>query len=326
MDFSDILQPQKIFYSHLTSGLCIRPNQIYGEYKEIIDFQVDSVNASLYFIVEIDRIQFIPAKTSVSKDGTIKLALNIGGKRFCEAKITFPQIMLSNNLPPDFKSMVFGVRDVNDYFSLLKKRKYKPCTGISLDSDTTDEQIVLNVFAPTFTSKLPLLPFRVVQEAGINIGINPKILYIGQSRQIKKRANSHEKIQRALAEVNRDKDIYIYFFDFNSKVWLVDLPVEEYEALDADNPSKVDDKGRLNLVEMALINYFKPRYNSILTRSNVTSNKQVEKLMKAHHYTQLIVEVSFDSEFFSFGSDEISNKKDHLIIYQLDNPFLNMEY
>lgn len=320
-----LFQPQKVFYSWLSGSLCIRPYQLYGMYGKIVEKRKEFTDASIYFIVEIEKIRFIPKSIEISRDGTIKFAFLIGNKRTLDTRISLPRLICEDDLPEDFHSLVFGVKDLEDYRKLLRKSNI-PFTGICMNDASNEEKLVLNVYGLDIVTTMEVPPQNVLLRANINIGASPNILYIGQSKNIRKRTSGHEKIQRALSEVNNDKEIYLYFFDFETKIFLMGLPVGEFDALDTSNPSKIDFQGKLNLVEMALINYFKPRYNEMLTKTNIPLNKQVERLMKKNKYTQIDIEVNFDSDFWQFGSDMIPNNNSHLITFNLENPFLNMDY
>lgn len=326
MDDFELIQPQKTFYYYLTGSLFIRPFQLYGQYWNIVEKQIESLNPSLYFVAENSKIRYELEKTVVKKNGTLEIAFQVANSKLVKTQITLPEL-LYDDLPNDFKSTIIGTKDYLDYLKTLWKKDYQQYSAISLDYNESDNtQLVLNLFTPTFSAKIPLPAHTVAFRAMKKIEGFPKILYIGQSNKIKQRTFAHEKIQKALAEVNDSKDIYIYFFDFTSKTIMTSLPWEEMKPALDDPKVNINKKSRLNLVEMILINYFKPKYNKVFTRSNVEANMQVKKSLRANKFTQITIESSFDSDFWCFGSDVISFKKDHLITYQLDNPFLEMNY
>lgn len=324
MEISDDwwLKPQKVFNSWLSSSLCIRPYQLYGKYGKHVLKQEEFLKANIYFIAELDKIRFILQKTKISRSGIISFSFLIGNNREFSVSTTIPHLIHQNNLPKDFRSLVFGVRDFVHYRKLISHSRF-PFTGICLNESSSEEKIILNVYGPETETTMDILPHNVLLITSPNIDICPKILYIGQSKNIQKRTSGHEKIQRALSEVSDRKDIYLYLFGFDVKIYFMSLPANEFEDLNFENPSKLNLKDELSLVEMVLINYFKPKYNELLTKSEIPLSKQVEKLMKKNKYTQIAVDVSFDTNFWKFGSETISNQADHYITYNLVNPFLD---
>ncbi len=136
---------------------------------------------------------------------------------------------------------------------------------------------------------------------------------------MKNRVSSHEKIQRALAEVSDDKDIYLYLFQFaERRIFINRVPEEiDYECSEIYLPD-INDEGKISLIEMGLINYFKPKYNSTFVNSEIASNRQVLDLLKSNGFSKLAIDIGFDSEFWYFGSEKISPQSEHLIMYELD--------
>jgi len=121
------------------------------------------------------------------------------------------------------------------------------------------------------------------------------------------------KIQQALSEAGDKEDIYLYFFIVNERAtfW------NSYDP-NASDTTEITDQGRLNLIEMSLINYFKPKYNETYKNSEISLNKQVNELLKMNNYTRIVAESSFDSTFWKFGSDVVKPKQHHSAVYKLD--------
>ena len=132
---------------------------------------------------------------------------------------------------------------------------------------------------------------------------------------MRQRTISHEKIQQALAELEDKEDVYLYLFNIKVSRTLWNSDRFLYDSKDL---AIITDEGLINLTEMALINYFKPKYNSNFVNSKIPINKQVDELLKVNGYTRLNAEISFDSPFWRFGSSVVKPKQHHMIVYKLD--------
>lgn len=312
---------EKIFLPYLDISVRTRPLQFYGKSGEILFSSPEIEQSNIYFIVEDTKVRFVPEKTIIRRNGIMKVVFRIANKHLIKHKIDLARLFLGNKMPNNFKSVVIGASSQNAYLKRLKRRKHIPLTGLSINQAKSNGNcLFLNIYTPNLATELPpLTPHVLMDLQKIKVSGFPNILYIGQSQQIKKRTSSHEKIQRALSEARDDKDIFVYFFKFSVKQVVLNKPEDLIQLLKHPHADNIKDEGRLNLVEMALINYFKPRYNSTFVESNISSNQQVEQLLKANGFSQMITEINFDDESWFFGSDHVRPNSKHLIVHKLSD-------
>jgi hypothetical protein len=233
-------------------------------------------------------------------------------------KASLPKLFLDEEELRGFKSAIIGVKGQEDYQKEVIRRKTSLLTGISFNNTKSNGNVlVVNLFSTHWSGELPMLAHNLLDLQNIHVGDSPKVLYIGQSKQIRRRTSAHEKIQRALSEVSDDRDIYVYFFTFVTQEIFMNRPDEMIKLLNDPDAGRIEDEGQLNLVEMALINYFKPKYNTTFVSSAILLNQQVEHLLRANGFTQMALEISFDDPLWCFGSDHISPKQNHIIIHRL---------
>ncbi|MCB0191356.1 MAG: hypothetical protein KDJ65_05380 [Anaerolineae bacterium] len=311
---------EKVFLSYLYTSIRARPFQLYDEIGKILFARPEIEHSNIYFIVENTKIRFIPEKTTVDKNGVIKIFFRIANKRSMRRKVTFPQLFLDKaTLEKGFKSVIIGVKDQENFEKEMFRRKTSFLSGLSFNlTKSNDNILIFNVYTKDWTRELPMIAHNLIDLLKISIADKSRILYIGQSNQIKKRIAVHEKIQRALSEVADDKDIYIYFFTFVAKHFYMNAPKRFAEFIENPETGYIHDQGLLNLVEMGLINYFKPRYNSTFVDTEISSNQQVEKLLRDNGFTQMVIDVDFDDKIWHFSSDCIPSKESHSIIYKIE--------
>lgn len=307
----------KIFWPYLATSLCCRPFQLYDEYGSVLSSQPELEGANIYFIAENSKIRFVPAEVSTDSQGTINFSLSISNQRIVRCRATLPELMWGASLPAGFQSAFVGVRNQEHYRELLSKESF--LTGIALDLDKSDDTLLtFKLYARDCATEIQMLAHNVVDRTNTEIGSYPKILYIGQSHRIRERVVSHEKIQRALSEVADDKDVYLYFFKFADQRLFINEPPETLDESPINvSLQDIEDEGKVNLIEMALINYFKPKYNTTFVETEIPSNKQVQQLLKANGFTKIFVQVYFDGSFWRFGSDIVAHKQDHVVSFEL---------
>ena len=305
---------RKIFTPYLKSVNFFKAYQIFDDYKNILFSSPIIKDSNIYFIVEYDKIKFIPSRVSISRNATINFYFKVGNKKTIKKKINFLTI-LHQKMP--HLSCIFGVGDNYEYQYLLDKKRKEGCktiTGVKIRSDiSTDEVIYVDVITEThIITEMPIFLSILLLHEVVSIGNYQKILYVGQSKNMVSRISHHEKIQRATSIVHQDKEIYIHCFKFiDYRLYFNNL-----DFLQEDN-EEILKSGQIDLLEMALINYFKPEYNKKYVNTNISINDKVNTLLKSNNYTALGATVSFDNEFLKYYTDHVPMKNSHVVYYQL---------
>lgn len=307
-------EEHKVFNPYLVDSIFIRPFQLYGKYGKALEESYEFSNATLYFIAKRKKMRFVLDETDFEND-YLKFSISMANEEVVTYKVSIVRLLTGREMPEIKKLLILPVSGLSDLQSLQAEYEPYPISGISVDKANSNENVlVFTIYTPDGQSVEKItFPHNLVSLIDTDVEGISEILYIGQSRKMKQRALSHEKIQQALSEAGDKEDIYLYFFSIKEKLvfW------NTYEP-DASDATEITDQGRLNLVEMTLINYFKPRYNTTFVNSELSLNKQVNELLKTNNYTRIVAESSFDSSFWKFGSNSVKPKQHHAAVYKLD--------
>jgi hypothetical protein len=325
----DFAEDHKLFTPYLTNSIFIRPFQLYGECGDLLKTRSEFQKATIYFIAKRKKLRLVLNETAFERD-YLKVAISMRGEEPITYKIPLIQLFGGEQAPRLKQLLMFPVLSFFHFQALQVQYSSYPISGVLIDTSKSDENtLVFNIFTPSGQCIQELgVPHQLLRLAGVDVDDHSEILYIGQSRKMQERTISHEKIQRALAEAKDTEDIYVYFFSITAKssVWGAEdswkrLGFMFYVSSSDENFGdvvEITDEGRLNLVEMTLINYFRPMYNTTFVNSQIPLNKQVGELLKVNGYTRIITEVNFDSIFHRFGSSTVRPKQHHAIVYKLD--------
>ena len=325
----DLNDDHKMFNPYLNDTVFIQPYQLYNKFGEDLKKEPNFQEATIYFIAKRKKLRFVLSDTRFEGDD-LKFSISVEGQRTITEKISLPFLLIGKE-GYEFKEIF--IKPISSFFELQvlqQKKPYYPLSGIMINKTKSNEK---TLFFDIYTSdersdEKYVMPHLLMNGLGIDADDFSEVLYIGQSRKMGERAISHEKIQQALAEKSDTEDIYIYFFNIKEETIFHGAEVSwkrgEIKSLSSSsgtslaNVVEITDEGRINLVEMALINYFKPKYNTTFVNSKISLNQQVSTLLKSNGYTRLMAEVNFDSVFYRFSSSHVRPKQHHAIVYKLN--------
>lgn len=328
VDF-DLDDDHKMFTPYLGDTAFIQPYQLYGKFGEELKADPNFQEATIYFIAKRKKLRFVLSDTRFEGNDLI-FSISIEGKRTITNRMSLP-LLLTGEERHDLKEIF--MKPISSFFELQvlqQKMPHYPLSGIMINKTKSNENtLFFNIYASDGRSvEKYVMPHLLLNGLGIDANDFSEVLYIGQSCKMGDRVISHEKIQRALAEKNDTEDIYLYFFNIKEKTifhgaedsWKrvgITFLVGSSET-PSDNVVEITDEGRINLVEMALINYFKPEYNTTFVDTKIPLNQQVKNLLKTNGYTRIMAEVNFDSVFYRFSSGYVRPKQHHAIVYKLN--------
>ncbi len=285
-----IMLPQsKVFNPYITESIFARTFQLYREHQRILFSMPQFQRAKIYFVVERKKVRFSIEEITLHSNAVCDFVFIVADKEV---------IRVSENLarftPPQVVEVQFA------------------------PEKSTGEFMTFRVWTLSGEiEEVKFFPHGILSELGIDVNDFSKILYIGQSNEIKERSTKHEKLQQVLAEKADDKDIYVYFFQFSERQVEISPLINDFQFVVGDSVTEISSEGKINLVEMSLINYFKPTYNFAYKESYLPTNKQVEKLLRENGYNKIVLEVKHDRIYWNFGSEVVSPKLEHEIIFEL---------
>lgn len=163
-----------------------------------------------------------------------------------------------------------------------------------------------------------------------------EILYIGQSVLSKNkipvvdRISKHSTFQKILQDNEQyrpDTELFSFFFSFKQDALLdiaEEFPAEDQLKFNMDfipnylNPSNKWVKQNVSLLEAALINYFKPKYNDKFVK--YSPSKKHSSFGGVCNLNLSKVSILFGLENFHprFYTDEVGRKSEHIIEYKIE--------
>lgn len=317
------MKETRIYNPYLSESMFFKPEQMYGENREVFEKIPYIDKGNIYFIAERVRVRVIPESVNLSADAIIRFDVQADGHQ--ERRVEIEAAPLFIDLGGMFRKVfgdsetlqknMIGVKDHQEYMEKLSSSNNStPIIGVSYEkSQQNKKNIPLRIHTPDGNYRaLSFTIHSILSEYGIEIGDFPKILYIGKSGHLDERIYRHEKIQEALAVIDDENDIFLYSFLFeDSRLRISEVAPNTV----IHKKEKVDDitkDDRIALVEMVLINYFKPKMNTNYVSSDLNDSEIFQRALYGK-YSQLVQEVDHDGGFWNFGSDEVLPKLRHEI-------------
>lgn len=322
------MQEFKIYNPYLSESMFFKPEQMYGEDREIFKKIPHIEKGNIYFLAERNRVRVNPESIKISIDAKVSLEVIIENSIKKNIKIEAAPLFI--DLGKMFRR-VFGdskmlqknmvtVTSHQAYMDKLEKNNSDyPMIGLSYVRNLQNKKNVpLRIHTPDKKfNDLQFTIHSILSEYGISIGDFPKILYIGKSEKLDNRIYRHEKIQEALALVDDENDIYLYSFQFDDsrlRILETEPNLKFYKKETVDDISNED---RIALVEMALINYFQPKMNRDYVDSDLNDSEIFQRALYGK-YQKMIQEIDHEGVFWNFGSEKVKPALRHEIEYPVN--------
>lgn len=315
------------FNAHLTESIFFKPEQLYDKNRKILKNLDNIEKGKIYFVVERGRVRVEPKKVKLSSKGRLRIDLKLcDGSSIRETLDTAPLFIdcgqmfkkvfgNSNNLQKHIRS----VDGIDEYNRVLSESGELPVIGISLlPEQQTKKNIALRLYTPDGqVFDTPFMIHNIISAYNIDTRDFPKIVYIGKSSCLSDRIYKHEKIQQALSVLDDDSDIYLYAFQYDTDKIIHKILENGKAHIERNYTSDVSDKDCLSLIEMSLINYFKPKLNRDYVNAVIPEN-DIFKSAISSRYTNLVMEVIHDEgSYWKFGSDLVAASYRHTASYKV---------
>ena len=312
------------FNPYLSDSLFFRPEQMYGENRKIFEELSYIVKGNIYLLAERRKVRVLPSSISLSADGYISASFILENGSAIPARFPFAPTILQLGTKflevygnvDTLQKYVVGVKNQDEYLTRQKSASDRPLIGVSLDGEAQNKKnIALRLHTPDGqVEKLPLSVHSILSAFEIDVGDHPLVLYIGKSEHLKDRIYRHEKIQQALSTIDDDSDLYLYAFQFDTNKYTRSYLPNQTLILKRDYVTDITAEDQLAIVEMCLINYFKPRLNKDYKDCDIPLNSVYQSALKGR-YNQVVLEVDHDSGFWNFGTEHTAVKLRHQIEY-----------
>lgn len=320
---------RKYFNPYISESLFIRPHQLYGNTKNTLQNLDYFKKSNIYFITSMDKVRISTKSVKINWSTRLKFTLqNHTGKKITVTVPLPPIIIDCGNVfrrvygtEDCLQTNLIKVNSLDQYKNQTSKRQNFPLIGVYINPlDQLPDEISITIFTPDGrTNKLQFTLHSILSKFEIDIGSLPEVRYIGQTKDLKKRMYNHEKIQQAMAESRDHSDVYLYLIQFDEQK-LERTEINGTTIFNRDKVIEIKKSSKIDLVEMCLINYFKPRpLNSDFVNANIPSNEKVKRHLKENGYTDIFLEIDHYGRFWEFGSEAVKNASRHEIQFQLNN-------
>lgn len=276
--------------------------------RDYIKTEYTEKTATIYAIVETDKISFLPETfkpignyciqgTVISKDKKESVIFNIAKTWY------FSESNLSKEFQTKFKTyenfLEFHMSQYHNpqYPNLSNAEKYRSLTEIDLEKSCEDVLFVKCPIAsagkggrPTYAE---LHTFQTLNFFDAECIGDLDILYIGKSTSNTfDRLKSHEKWGPIMAKRSEKKNYLVYFFEIDDHLLIennfADLKMREQAS------NNIPKDAIVKLCEASLINHYKPRFNKDHTETLVEESEIVKKWLKSNDYNELFTEVELE--------------------------------
>lgn len=269
-------------------------------------------------------MRVLPSTISLSDDGYISASFTLKDALKVPARFPFAPtiIRLGTKFLEVYENAdilqkyVVRVNNQAEYIARQQSTSDRPLIGVSLDGEAQNKKnIALRLHTPDGqVTGLPLSVHGILSAFEIDIGDHPLVLYIGKSEHLKDRIYRHEKIQQALSTIDDDSDLYLYAFQFDTNKYTRSYLPDKNLVHKRDFVTDIAAEDQLAIVEMCLINYFKPRLNKDYKDCEIPLNPVYQAALKGR-YNRVVLEVKHDAGFWNFGTEHIAAKLRHQIEY-----------
>ena len=315
------------FNAHLTESIFFKPEQLYDGNRKVLKNLEHIEKGNIYFIAERGKVRVDPKKVKLSSKGRLRIDLRLcDGTVVRETIDTAPLFIdlgdMFRKIYGDAKTLQMHIKSVentDEYERLLSKSGSLPVIGLSLIPEKQNKKnVALRLYTPDGqVNDAPFSIHSIISAYAIDIRDFPKIAYIGKSSSLSDRIYKHEKIQQALAVLDDDSDIYLYAFQFDSDKIINKKLSDGRMYLERNYTSDVAGADAISLVEMSLINYFKPTLNTDYVNADIPRNDIFRRSL-SNKYTNFVMEVIHDDgSFWEFGSEVVPSSLSHTIRYEV---------
>lgn len=316
----------------LGNCLVISAEELYGKFGDALRSLGYTNGDRVYFVLRRPALTLLKIESPATRfrwlprgpGGIFKLTMGVRGKRHTVRVAVLDLIW--NMIPQHVKDEhprhviergVWAVRSEQNYREIAARAG--PVVGVALDVADKGKRAAFTFYQPNDQPMtVPVTLDRFLGMADQSLGIIGEVVYIGQTKDDKRhRLDGHEHLQRALAERSDDEQILVLIGRFRQKRLQVDEIGPRAYAIGEFEESEIEARDKLTLIEMALINYFKPPLNDQHKDSPGLRGTVVERSLVKSGYDS--VEIHFDptNPLMFAGSEHAGFKEEHHILYSI---------
>ena len=267
--------------------------------------EIDLYN--IYFITVAKKLRFDLTRTSTNMLGELKTYLRVGD---APPQRVVTHVHKCNPLlfQSFHKAVPFG--EVGNKFRL--------------DRSASDERtltIYVNPAGDDTLVPLPVLVENVLEAEDVRLGVNgfPRIVYIGQSFRVIERLRSHQRINEASTDLDDDEELRINLVQFRTG-YLGTYQDDGWKFfLARHDPSSVEFRDKLSLLERILISLFRPELNDQHVNTELRCDQLVSRVVSRYQIGNLTIGIGVHGPLGAFWSP-MQRVNGELASYSFLNP------
>ena len=286
------------------------------EHAKLINGHYINQAATLYAIVEVPKISYIPQSFYPIDNYCFVGQIETGGKNHTVMiNVAKTWYETESPLSADLRKRFESLEDFTNYsmskFSTMEgsnlsnQEKYRSLAEVNVHSSTSDH---LSIQCPIAiagsngkhpTAELPI--YQIVNMFDIDCIEQVETIYIGMSEAgTFNRLRKHDKWGEIMANQNPNCDYLVYFFELDDSQIVKDK-LQDVNILIRDD-TYMDKKSIAQLCEASLINFYKPRHNRQHKHSDIKQADIVKSKLLAKGYNQISTEVELSGILGRLGT------------------------
>ncbi|HXC02080.1 MAG TPA: hypothetical protein VNU49_05470 [Opitutaceae bacterium] len=224
-----------------------------------------------------------------------------------------PDTLKASRTRLEIESCIWAVDGIDDY--ALVQRRFGSVMGIELKMDDGGKSSQLTIHLVNQSPlTVPVTLDRFLGATNQSLGIIGEVLYIGQTDDDEEhRLERHEKLQQVLALRRGDEQTIVLIGRFNVNRLTISSSTANNLNISEGAETEIADGDKLTLVEMALINYFKPELNEIYKKSDGLHGLIIDRSLVAAGFDAIEVHFDPDNPLMFAGSKAAGFKEEHHI-------------
>lgn len=274
--------------------------------------------------IEIETMRFIPHRW-LFRDDIDRILLPIIEKssiyslsiqkkvRFDLSSIDFignSSLSVSVSIAQEVKSIFVNCEDF-DAFDEKAKNKKENNISPDIYNESSSLELVGRYIPTDGQPRVFMVPIEsVIANEKYGLSLVNNIVYIGQSHKLKKRLQSHEKINRASAELGDEEELRLNFYEFRpsglARGGVEGLKIGRFiHELQQQYHSKSSKSYAdfITLVERFMIYFYKPIYNVQHKKSKLNQDKKVKRLLLSRGINSISIGLGMNGDNWTFRSD-----------------------
>jgi hypothetical protein len=313
------------FHTYVKQYQVIRPERLYGNFRNYTETGFTTDDASIYFIAKCMAVEWLPETFVIGDNYNLSGRIRVDGK--------------DHEVSLDMGAYWFAMPQIQEHFSAKEHMceyfmaRSITTTGLSVPNAVKYKRGTSINFAASDSEKLTVecelsrhmnseghAQTEIYAYQAINFfdlpGPKLDIIYIGSSvSNAFKRLYKHDKWGRMQAEKKRNEDLLVYFAALEGDAF-------QHESVDGLSLIARDDHGvsaedETLITEMALINYFKPHYNSLHKERDISTSERVERALKDEGFNEVTVELILEGPLGALGSPHIKAHGSHTAMHKI---------